>query len=122
MTAARPRTELRHDLPGASVRRLAPAQASRRPSPERRRRERHFRRRRRDLIEDVAIAFSLTIVLLSVTAGLGVLALLELPIAGLVAASIIVERRRAKPTRRHRGRHWAAGTTRQPTAGRSPRH
>lgn len=104
MTAARPRTELRRDQPAVSLRRLGPAQASRRPSPERRRRERHFRRRRRDLIEDAAIAFALSIVLISVTAGLGVLALVELPIAGLVAASLIAERMRAKPTRRHHSR------------------
>jgi hypothetical protein len=53
---------------------------NRRPVGERRRRERHFRRRRRDLLEDTAIALLLAIILVSVTAGLGVLALLELPV------------------------------------------
>lgn len=104
MTAARPRTKLRRDLPGVSPRRLGPPQASRRPGPERRRRERHFRRRRRDLVEDAAIACALSIVLISVTAGLGVLALVELPVAALVAASLIAERMRAEPTRRRRSR------------------
>jgi hypothetical protein len=60
---------------------------------ERRRRERHFRRRRRDLLEDTAMALLATIVLISLTAGLGVLALLEIPIAGGLIASVIVERK-----------------------------
>jgi hypothetical protein len=75
-----------------------------RPAPDRprartaeaRRRERHFRRRRRDLLADAALGLLLAIVLLSATAGLGVLLLLVMPLAaGLVALSI-VERRLAR--------------------------
>jgi hypothetical protein len=42
------------------------------------------------------------VILISVTAGLGVLALLELPIAGVLAASVIAERVRSR--RRGSGR------------------
>jgi len=59
---------------------------------ERRRRQRHFRLRRRDLVLDTAMALGLTLILISMTAGLGVLALLELPIAGVLIGSLIVER------------------------------
>jgi hypothetical protein len=70
---------------------------------ERRRRERHFRRRRRDLLQDVGIALLLAIILVSVTAGLGVLVLLEVPIAaGLIGSSLaerVLGKRRARPRR-----------------------
>lgn len=69
-----------------------PAPARRRISPERRRRERHYRLRRRDLLVDAGLAFALTIALITITAGLGVLALLELPIAGGLIASLVAER------------------------------
>jgi hypothetical protein len=70
----------------------APSPARRRVSPERRRRERHYRLRRRDLWIDAGLAVALTIALISITAGLGVLALLELPIAGALIASLVAER------------------------------
>jgi hypothetical protein len=80
----------------------APPPARRRVSPERRRRERHYRLRRRDLLVDAGLAFALTIALISITAGLGVLALLELPIAAGLIASLVAERaarRRRRPAR-----------------------
>ena len=87
-----------------------PARSREAMRAERRRRERHFRLRRRDLLLDAAMALGLTVILISVTAGLGVLALLELPIALGVAASVIVERvrqgrrGRARDRRPQRGR------------------
>ena len=51
-----------------------------------------MRRLRRDLLIDVVCAILLTIVTLIITAGLGVVALLEVPVAGAVAASFFLER------------------------------
>ncbi len=65
----------------------------RRPS-ERARRQRHLRRLRRDLLVDVTSALVLMIVVLSLTAGLGVVLLLEVPVAGLLTLSFVLERRR----------------------------
>lgn len=70
---------------------------------ERRRRERHFRRRRRDLLEDTGIGLVLTFFLLSTTAGLGVLALIEVLLAAAIIASMFTER--AVKRRRGRNRH-----------------
>jgi hypothetical protein len=84
----------RPDRPGARAQARAWANA------ERRRRQRHFARRRRDLLEDAGIALLLTLTLLVLTAGLGVVALLELPMAGILAASVVIPR-----IRRHRRRH-----------------
>ena len=92
MSASRPNRVDRSDHPHASADRPPVAVVGRRSSAERRRRERHLRRRRRDLLADTAFALVLTIMLISVTAGLGVLALLEVPIAGLVAISLVAER------------------------------
>lgn len=78
----------------------ARAQARARANAERRRRQRHFARRRRDLLEDVGIALLLSVSLLVMTAGLGVIALLELPMAGILAASVVIPRIRRR--RRHR--------------------
>jgi uncharacterized protein (DUF58 family) len=50
--------------------------------------------RRRDLLEDVGAAVIVTVLLLMVTAGLGVLALLDLGLLGLLLASGVVTRRR----------------------------
>ncbi len=85
-----------------------PRQTTPRPQPdvsarERRRRERHFRRRRRDLLEDSGIALALVVGLVSVTAGLGVLALIEVPLAVGLIVSMLAERavrRRRAPDRR----------------------
>jgi hypothetical protein len=61
---------------------------------ERRRRTRRLQQLRRDLLVDLVAALALTIFVLIVTAGLGVVALLEIPVAGLVIGSFLVERRR----------------------------
>jgi hypothetical protein len=61
---------------------------------ERRRRERHYQLRRRDLLEDLGAGMLVTVLLLTLTAGLGVLALLDLALLGLLAASGVVGRRR----------------------------
>lgn len=76
---------------------------------ERRRRERHFRRRRRDLLEDATAALVVAILLLTVTSGLGVLALLEIPLAAILIGSSVLERR----ARRRRSLHG-------PSRSRSP--
>jgi hypothetical protein len=68
---------------------------------ERRRRERHWRRRRRDLLEDVVMGLVLMLVALVLTAGLGVIALLEVPVGAAVVGSFVVERTRR---RRYNGR------------------
>jgi hypothetical protein len=73
---------------------------------ERRRRRRHLQRLRRDLVLDLAAALGLTIAVLIGTAGLGVVALLEIPVAGLVLASFVVERRR-RPGRVIKKRRYA---------------
>jgi Flp pilus assembly protein TadB len=63
--------------------------AGRDAARERRRRQLHFRRRRRDLLEDAVLGLLLAIMLLSVTAGLGVLALIEI-VAAVIALGVIV--------------------------------
>jgi hypothetical protein len=71
-------------------------------SAERRRRERHFRRRRQDLLQDAGLALVITVVLIMETAGLGVLALLMIPLAGVMVGTNVagrVRRRRARNTR-----------------------
>jgi hypothetical protein len=75
--------------------------ASRVARLERRRREQHLRRRRRDLLEDVGIAIVLMVVALIWSAGLGMIALIEIPVGGAVIGSLVVERRLLK---RRRGR------------------
>jgi hypothetical protein len=72
---------------------------------ERRRRERHFRRRRRDLLEDTGMALLLAVILVSVTAGLGVLALLEVPVVAALVGSGVAGRVRGR--RRARARRGA---------------
>jgi hypothetical protein len=67
---------------------------------ERRRREQHMRRRRRDLLEDFGIAVVLMIVALTWTAGLGVIALIEIPVGAAVIGSLVLERRWRKRRRR----------------------
>jgi hypothetical protein len=87
MSAASHRRVAPPDLSGAS-----PAAPRPRVSSERRRRERHFRRRRRDLLEDAVLGLVLAVVLISVTAGLGVLALLVFAIAAVLGAGVVVRR------------------------------
>jgi hypothetical protein len=90
-----------------------PAAASARAA--RRRRQRHVRLLRRDLLADVVAAVVLTILMLSVTAGLGALALAEIPVAGAVIGSFVLERRRR--TRRQVATHRARVTRRWDRAG-----
>ncbi len=83
----------------SSGRRSAPRTAEHRPSApqgERRRRAQHFRRRRRDLLVDATLALILTIVLLSLTAGLGILMLVVVPMAAGLIVHRIIQRRRAR--------------------------
>jgi hypothetical protein len=80
--------------PAPSPPRLSGAQAT-----ERRRREQHYRLRRRDLLEDLGAGLLVTILLLMLTAGLGVLALLDLALLALLVASGVVERRRRRTGR-----------------------
>jgi Flp pilus assembly protein TadB len=68
---------------------------TRRPSPatlERRKRERHLRRRRRDLLEDFALALLLMTVVLMFTAGLGVIALLDIVLIAVLTGSYLLRR------------------------------
>src|ERR1700689_4843390 len=61
---------------------------------ERRRREQHWRRLRRDLLEDGVMAVALAVLVITVTAGLGVVALLAVPATGVVLGSFVVQRGR----------------------------
>lgn len=79
--------------------------SSERRSSESRKRRRQLQQLRRDLLVDGGLALVLTVLVLSATAGLGVVALLEVPIAGAVLLSFALERRarrRARATRRYR--------------------
>ena len=62
-------------------------------SGERARRMRHLRALRRDLLVDFVAAFVLMLMVLIATAGLGVVLLLEIPLAALVLGSFVLERR-----------------------------
>jgi hypothetical protein len=59
---------------------------------ERRRRERHLQALRRDALVDVLLALALMTVTLMVTSGLGVVAILALPVGLLVMASYLRDR------------------------------
>lgn len=76
--------------------RQAPSRPPRVLAADRRRRERHYRLRRRDLLEDLGAGLLVTVLLLMVTAGLGVLALLDLALLVLLVVSGVVERRRRR--------------------------
>jgi predicted lipid-binding transport protein (Tim44 family) len=67
---------------------------------DRRRRERHFARRRRDLLEDLVLGVAFAVMILSVTAGLGVVALIELGTGLGVAAWAAIRRVRRWRARR----------------------
>jgi hypothetical protein len=53
----------------------------------------HFRRRRRDLLEDGVAGLVVMIFAIVLTPGLGMLALLEIPVALAVIGSVVAERR-----------------------------
>ena len=92
-----------------------PARRSAR-TPQRRRREEHFRRRRRDLLVDVGVALVLAIILISLTAGLGILLLFVLPLAGGLVAERVVPRL----VQRRRARHTSSGHPRRGGRARRP--
>jgi hypothetical protein len=77
---------------------------------QRRRRRQHIQRLRRDLLEDFGLGFVLALLALTMTAGLGVIAILELPLLAVVAGSFVVERRRRR--RRAACRPPRSGSTR----------
>ena len=82
-------------------------QFSPRPQPsrtalDRRRRSQHFARRRRDLLEDTAAALLLTLLTVTLTAGLGVVVLIELPVALALIVSYLLDRRRHRRRSRPR--------------------
>ncbi len=76
--------------------------AARAARTERQRRAQQLRLRRRDLLVDVGIGFLLMIVALILTSGLGVIALIAIPVTVGLIASVVVERRRRNGPRRPR--------------------
>ena len=80
---------------------------------ERRRRRRLIVRRRRDLLEDGVAAIVLTIVAITLTAGLGVIALIEVPVVLALVLSYLRDRTRRRSGRERPGRRGAR-------RGRSP--
>lgn len=87
---ARPAAE-----PSSPLRPSRASRASRRPksTADRRRRERHYRLRRRDLIQDLGAGLLGAVLLFMLTAGLGVLALIDFALVGLLIASRMIGRR-----------------------------
>lgn len=55
-----------------------------------------IRRRRLDLLQDGVLALVLAILVLTISAGLGVVALLAIPVALGILASLLVERHRSR--------------------------
>jgi hypothetical protein len=76
---------------------------------DRRRRLQHLQRLRRDFLMDALVAIVLVIFALSMTSGLGVMAILEVPVALALIASAVVDRRRRR--RRPTARRTARGTS-----------
>ncbi len=97
---AAPRRKAARPAAARPAQRRSTASRPRAVSPERARRVRHLRALRRDLLVDFVAAFALMLFVFIATAGLGVVALLEIPIAGLVVASFVVEYRRRRRLRR----------------------
>jgi hypothetical protein len=58
-----------------------------------------IRRRRLDLLQDGLLALILAVFVLTVSAGLAVVALLATPAGLALVASLVVERRRRRPSR-----------------------
>lgn len=106
MSAQPGRRTAASELPSAATGRPRSRSASQRVDRavriERRRRVQHLRRRRRDLLEDVAMAVVLTIVVMILTAGLGVVAIIEVPVAVAVLGSVLMEREIRKRRIAHR--------------------
>ena len=67
-----------------------------------RRQQRLVARRRRDLLEDSVAGIVLTIVAITLTAGLGVIALIEVPVVLALVISYVRDRRKRRiPLERH---------------------
>lgn len=96
--------------PSRSSQTASAAARSRRRNTERRRRERHMRLLRRDLLVDVVLSLVVMVVMLIVTAGLGVIALIEILAGAMMIASFVVRRwsRRRQLVSGHRRRPEAA--------------
>jgi hypothetical protein len=114
--AHRPAT-LRRPRPEADPASARPLTADRAAMLERRRRISHFRRRRRDLLGDTALAILLLVLALILTPGLGVLAMIEIPVALALVGTVVGERRIRKrqprvprATKGARRRRTAQGT------------
>ena len=88
----RPAT-LRRSRPEADPASAHPLTVDRAATLERRRRISHFRRRRRDLLGDAVLAVVLVVLALILTPGLGVLAVIEIPVALALAGTVVGERR-----------------------------
>lgn len=97
--AREPRTA-RAQVGSRPARARAPRTRSPRASSERARRQHHLRALRRDALIDFVAAFVAMVVILIVTSGLGVVALLEIALAAIVVASLVIERRRRRRLRR----------------------
>jgi hypothetical protein len=78
---------------------------------ERHRRAQHFRRRRRDLLEDLAMAVVLAAIVIIATAGLGVVAIIDIGVAVGLVGTLLAEREfRKRRGRRQAPRHRMAAT------------
>jgi hypothetical protein len=93
-------------MPASPARRTiqaTPARTRRNPAAadlDRRRRSQHFARRRRDLLEDAVAAFLITLLAITLTAGLGVIALIEIPVSlALVGSHLLGRLRHSRNTR-----------------------
>lgn len=79
---------------------FSPRHQPSRTALDRRRRSQHFARLRRDLLEDTAAALLVVLLTITFTSGLGVIAVIELPLALALIVSYLLERR----THRRHGR------------------
>jgi hypothetical protein len=78
---------------------------------DRRRRRQHYRRRRRDLLQDVLTAIVLMILALSLTPGLGMIAIFEAAVGLTLVVSVVVKRRlRKRPPAARRTARRASST------------
>jgi hypothetical protein len=83
---------------------FSPRRQPSRTGLDHRRRSQHFARRRRDLLEDTAAALLLTLLTVTLTTGLGVVVLIELPVALALIVSYLLDRRRHRRRGRSRPR------------------
>jgi hypothetical protein len=88
-SAARPVRRAHPAVPNWTA---APERGQQAVRAQRRRRQQHLRRLRRDLLEDAGLGFLLMVVTLIMTAGLGVIAIIEFPVMAIVIGSFLAER------------------------------